>query len=156
MSAAVVRNGAEAGISDVIAVLQLRHEQWENGLATKAASIDDPAERLLAIFDYLADWFDEPSFRGCGFINAFGELGSSSSRVAEAVRAHKRSFQEYVEKLVTEAGGGPTLASQLAILAEGAQTTAAISGIGAAAGAARKAAEALIGARAVEPIRLRS
>jgi hypothetical protein len=49
-----------------------------------------------------------------------------------------------VARLVAEAGGPESLAPQLAILAEGAQTTAAIAGTKEAAGHARRAAETLI------------
>jgi len=128
----------------VVAVLQLRHEQWEQGLAAKAGDLTEPIPRLLAIFDYLTDWCRDPSFRGCGFINAFGELGPSSPRVAEAVREHKRSFQTYVDRLVDAAGGSPELAAQLALLAEGAQTTSAIAGTNDAAVMASQAARALM------------
>lgn len=50
--------------------------------------------------------------------------------------------------LVDEAGGAPELAARLAILAEGAQTTAAITGTSAATATARRAAEVLIDAEA--------
>ncbi|TQL54923.1 hypothetical protein FB464_2473 [Subtercola boreus] len=103
-----------------------------------------PVDRLLAIYDYLAEWFDTDSFRGCGFINSFGELGAVSPQVAETARVHKQQFQDYVGHLVDEVGGTPDLAAQLAILAEGAQTTAAISGQNSAAGQARRAAKTLI------------
>jgi hypothetical protein len=62
------------------------------------------------------------------------------------VRAHKADFQARLTELVAEAGGPPSLAAQLAILAEGAQTTAAIAGNSEAAWQARQAAEILIDA----------
>lgn len=128
----------------VLGVLGRRHEMWTSGLAAATASVPEARDRLLAIYDHLAGWFGEADFRGCGFINAFGELGAASPRVAEAVREHKRSFQAYVDQLVVEAGAAADLGPQLAILAEGAQTTAAISGDPAAATAARAAAAVLI------------
>jgi AcrR family transcriptional regulator len=130
----------------VLAVLDRRHDRWTAGVERTVGRIADPRERVLAVYDYLADWFGEAGFRGCGFINTFGELGASSPRVAEAVRRHKRSFQDYVERLVVEAGGSCALGAQLAILAEGAQTTAAIAGVPDAARAARDAARVLVAA----------
>lgn len=62
------------------------------------------------------------------------------------MRSHKAAFQARLTELVAEAGGPPTLAAQLAILAEGAQTTAAIAGTSDAAKDARRAAEILIDA----------
>jgi len=68
--------------------------------------------------------------------------------VAEIARAHKDSFQRYVEGLalqaVPDAARAEELAAQLALLAEGAQTTAAIAGDTAPARHARLAAATLI------------
>ncbi|ASN18799.1 TetR/AcrR family transcriptional regulator [Arthrobacter sp. YN] len=132
--------------SIVMAVLEHRHQSWTEGLDATVQRAGTPRERLLAIFDYLAGWFCQDSFRGCGFINSFAELGAVSPEVAEYARKHKESFQEYVARLAVEAGAPAYLAPQLAILAEGAQTTAAIAGTSDAAGQARQAAEVLIDA----------
>ena len=130
----------------VLAVLQSRHALWERGVSGAVAAATTPRDQLLAMYDYLASWFEDDSFRGCGFINAFGELGSVFPSVAELAREHKESFQRYVETLVSSAGADASLAPQLALLAEGAQTTAAISGTADAAGHARAAAAILIDA----------
>ncbi|MCT9870596.1 TetR/AcrR family transcriptional regulator [Paenarthrobacter aurescens] len=132
--------------SIVMAVLERRHDSWTEGLDAAVRQAETPRARLLAIFDYLAGWFCQDSFRGCGFINSFAELGAISPDVADYARKHKESFQRYVGKLSEEAGAPPFLAPQLAILAEGAQTTAAIAGTPDAAGQARQAAEVLINA----------
>lgn len=132
----------------VIAVLDHRSRMWNEGITRAAAAADDPVGRLLAVFDFLAAWFREDDFRGCAFINAYGELGSGSTRVALAVREQKASFHRYVADLVGRTGGSPGLAAQLVLLAEGAQTTAAISGSPEAADVARAAARTLIEADA--------
>ncbi|WP_213816924.1 TetR/AcrR family transcriptional regulator [Glaciihabitans sp. dw_435] len=130
----------------VLAVLARRHDIWTAGIADAASRVSTPRDRLLAIYDFLADWFTEDDFRGCGFINSFGELGATVPAVAEATRDQKASFQQYVAEVAAEAGAPAYLAPQLAILAEGAQTTAAISGVPDAAGQARAAAATLIDA----------
>ncbi|MGY4644207.1 TetR/AcrR family transcriptional regulator [Cellulomonas sp. URHB0016] len=130
----------------VLAVLASRHRQWEDGLARTAAGLDDPRQRLLAVFDFLEVWFRDDTFRGCGFINAFGELGATSPAVAAAAREHKQSFQDHLARLAVEAGADESLGAQLALLAEGAQTTAAIAGRPDAAVQARRAAEVLVDA----------
>jgi len=128
----------------VLAVLDERHRRWEEGLTHAVARAGTPRERLLAMFDHLGTWFCDDTFRGCGFVNVFGELGAVSPAVAEAVREHKRTFQEFVTRLAVEAGGDEALGAQLALLAEGAQTTAAIAGTPDAAAQARQAAEVLV------------
>jgi len=132
----------------VLAVLNKRHAMWTEGLTAAVEAIEDPRDKLLAVYDYLAEWFAEDIYRGCGFINAFGELGATSPEVAAYAREHKRSFQTQLAGLVADAGVHPSLAPQLAILAEGAQTTAAIEGSPEAAVHARRAAETLVEAHA--------
>ncbi|BCW06226.1 MULTISPECIES: TetR/AcrR family transcriptional regulator [Micrococcaceae] len=132
--------------SIVMAVLERRHQSWTEGLDATVRRAPTPREQLLAIFDYLGQWFCQSTFRGCGFINSFAELGAISPEVAEYARKHKESFQEYVASLAAGAGAPGYLAPQLAILAEGAQTTAAIAGTPNAATQARQAAEVLIDA----------
>lgn len=139
--------------SIVMAVLERWHASWTEGLDARVRQADAPRDRLLAMFDYLAEWFGQDSFRGCGFINSFAELGAVSPDVAEYARKHKESFQVYVGHLAADAGAPSDLAPQLSILAEGAQTTAAIAGTPNAAGHARRAAEVLVDAALAHPSR---
>jgi hypothetical protein len=59
----------------------------DRGLTAAVDATEGSREKLLAVYDYLAGWFAEDTFRGCGFINAFGELGSTSPEVAGYARA---------------------------------------------------------------------
>ncbi|WP_411698300.1 TetR/AcrR family transcriptional regulator [Conyzicola sp.] len=127
-------------------VLRRRNEQWTAGILQAANDEPTPSGKLLSIFDFLSGWFAQDDFRGCAFINSFGELGATAPLVADAARAHKVGFQRYVAGLVSEAGAPPSLAPQIALLAEGAQTTAAISGSPDAATDARSAARILLDA----------
>ena len=127
-------------------VLNSMHGTWVGDIEQAAASADTARGRLLAVYDYLGKWFSDDDYRGCVFINTFGEIGAASPRVASLVRDHKLDFQQYVVRLAVEAGATEALGQQLAILAEGAQTTAAIAGNPAAAGYARDAAVTLIDA----------
>ena len=130
----------------VLAVLDRRHAMWVDGIAEAVGRHDDGRGKLLGIFDFLATWFATDDFRGCAFINAFGELGGTSERVARAAREHKESFQVYVDDLVARIGAPESLARQLVLLAEGAQTTSAITGDPSSARLARDAAQILIDA----------
>lgn len=134
--------------SDVVkGVLTRSHDEWERDLTSRVdAAGPEAREQLTAVFSYLQSWFRADDFRGCTFINAFAELGGTDPEIAELVREHKQSFQQYMTGLVAELGGSELLAAQLAILAEGAQSTAAISGDPVAADQALAAAEVLIDA----------
>lgn len=129
----------------VTAFLRRRDLRWRDRLATHVARHDDPDERLLAVFDWLHEWFGEPTYRGCAWVNCFGELGATTPAVARLAREHKDAVHRYLATLVADAGRPAALADQLMLLAEGAITIAAISGSPAPAHQAKAAAAALLG-----------
>ncbi|MFD5857928.1 TetR/AcrR family transcriptional regulator [Streptomyces chartreusis] len=130
----------------VEAYLERRDVRWRGGLAAYAEQQPDPERRILAVFDWLEEWFAEEDFRGCAWINSYGELGARSERVADQVRAHKRAFRDYLASLVADAGLPGALTGPLYLLAEGAMVTAGITGDTRPAGEAREAARTLLAA----------
>ena len=113
----------------VRACLEARDARWR---AELAAYVDNrqgsPQDRVLAVFDWLHVWFSEPGFRGCAFINSFGELGATDAAVAGIARRHTDAFRAYVTGLVVAAGGSQESALAHVLLAEGAIVTASVSG----------------------------
>ncbi|MEV6134472.1 TetR/AcrR family transcriptional regulator [Nocardia sp. NPDC051990] len=130
----------------IVAVLHRRRAQWNAGIAASAEHAVTAREKVLSVFDFLDDWFRQPDFHGCAFINVFGELSAGSVNVSRVVREQKDVFQRYLAELVHEAGAAEVVAAQIAILVEGAQTTAAIAGRPDAAANARAAATTLLDA----------
>jgi len=132
----------------VEAYLERRGRQWLSMMSEAVAPHDDPRERILAVFDALHGWFLERNYRGCSFINSFGELGAVSPRVAELAHDHKAGFRQFLLELATTAGAPDPgrLADHLNLLAEGAITTAAISGSAEPALRGREGAELLLDA----------
>lgn len=125
-------------------MLAHRNQRWMHGVTATAEQYSEPRDKLLSVFDFLGDRFAEGDFRGCAFINSFGELGASAPAVAEAARAHKAAFHDHVARIVADAGAPAVLATQIVLLAEGAQTTAAILKTPDVAAQARAAAAVLI------------
>lgn len=133
----------------VEAYLDRRDECWRAALAAHVAQHEaTPEQRTLAIFDWLYAWFTQPDFRGCAFINSFGELGATSVGVTQAARRHKEALQRYITELTRDlpVREPSTLARQLFLLVDGAITTAAITNNACAATEARSAAKTLIAA----------
>ncbi|GAA2204183.1 MULTISPECIES: TetR/AcrR family transcriptional regulator [Streptomyces] len=128
----------------VVAMLRRRDRRWRESLAAQVETVPDPRERVLAVFDWLAAWFAEPGFRGCAWINAHGELGTSSEPVLAEVRAHKRAFHDQLAAWVRATGVPVT--EPVYLLAEGAIVTAGITGDPAPAQQARAAVASLLGA----------
>ncbi|MFJ4091644.1 TetR/AcrR family transcriptional regulator [Kitasatospora sp. NPDC089913] len=133
----------------VEAYLERRDRRWLAELAAHVdASADVPAERVLAVYDWLADWFARPGFRGCAFVNSYGELGATAPGVAGAARRHKEALRDYLAGLAEDAGAPDGTGVHLALLAEGAITLAALTRTPAPATEAREAARLLLAAGA--------
>jgi AcrR family transcriptional regulator len=109
-------------------VLRRRDGDIRAALESYTAAASTPVDRILAVFDYLYDWFGEPDFRGCAFINSYAELGGTAPEIADIVRAHKQALRDLLTDLVRAADRPAELAEQLVILANGAMVTAAIDG----------------------------
>ncbi|MFF4950477.1 TetR/AcrR family transcriptional regulator [Streptomyces chattanoogensis] len=133
----------------VAAYLDRRDTRWRTALTAyvtqHAATLEDCPS---AVFDWLHTWFATPDFRGCAFINSFGELGATSQAVTSAARRHKEALLDYLTELARDLGvrEPARLGGQLALLVDGAITMAAISGNPDAARAAGAAAGALVAA----------
>lgn len=132
------------------AYLARRDENWLAALARRVDRCRDPRQRVLAVFAFLGEWFATPDFRGCAFINVFGELGSSSTAAAQITRRHKQRLRRYLAGLANDAGAArpTTLAAQLLMLMDGAIVSAATGVNVRAAADARAAANTLLTAAA--------
>jgi AcrR family transcriptional regulator len=128
----------------VTAYLQRRDVWWRARLAEHVALRDDPRERPLAVFDWMDGWFHEPDYRGCAWINCFGELGATSGPVAEEARSHKEGFRQFLRSLAEDAGLPLEVGDHLLLLAEGAIVMSALTGDLTAARKAHAAAEKLV------------
>jgi AcrR family transcriptional regulator len=102
----------------LLAFLDRRDIAWRGRLA---AYVADRGDEPLAVFDWLMLWVREPGFRGCAWINVFGELGAVSPAVLDRVRAHKAAFRAYLKDLSPDG-------DHLMLIFEGATVTAAIMG----------------------------
>ncbi|MFB7671441.1 TetR/AcrR family transcriptional regulator [Kitasatospora purpeofusca] len=129
----------------VEAYLERRDRRWLAELAEHVdAAAGTPAERVLAVYDWLGDWFARPGFRGCAFVNSYGELGATAPGVAAVARRHKEALRDYLSGLAEDAGAPAGTGVRLALLAEGAITLAALTPTPAPAAEAREVARLLL------------
>jgi AcrR family transcriptional regulator len=137
----------------VEAYLERRDRIWQASLESYVDRYADPGQRVLAVFGFLAEWFAEPGFRGCAFINAFGEMSSGSRTVSRLTRDHKARLRRYLTGLAVAAGATApqVLAGQLLILVDGAIVSAATGANLHAAAHARDAARPLLAAACPDP-----
>lgn len=106
----------------VTAYLDRRDRRWMDSL--RQAVTGAAADPIGAVFDWLADWFTEPGFRGCAFLNTYGELGSGPAGVLDVVHRHKADLRSLLAELAGR--DRPDLADQLLLLVEGATAVAAL------------------------------
>jgi AcrR family transcriptional regulator len=108
-------------------------------------------EQILGVFDWLERWFASKAFRGCPFVNAVAEIGERAhpaTRIAVLQKERRRvAFRDILTRLGVADPDG--LATQLAILVEGAMAAALVRDDPAMARAAKSAARVLLTAAGV-------
>jgi len=133
----------------IAAVLERLAGEISSGLSARlAAAPGGSRQRILAVFDWLADWVRSPNFHGCLFIKAAGEYPEAGDRPRQVAEAFKAGCRELLEGLCGELGiNDPArLARQLHLLMEGALVIAFLERDPSSATDARDAAEMLIAA----------
>ena len=114
------RFGSKGGL--VVAYLEARARRWQAHVTDHLAGVDGgAADRAVAVLDALESWL-EAAERGCGFINAYAELSTTSESATALVRAEKQWMRDLFGRLLSEGGveDDGSLARQLALVHEGA------------------------------------
>ena len=97
--------------------LEYRHRRW---MAWFIDSLQRHGGGIKALSPALAEWFNDPSFRGCAFINSVGELGSTMPEVIEISRRHKEEMTEVILNLIPSSRHRTKDAQALALGVDGA------------------------------------
>ncbi len=113
-----------------------------------------PAEQILSAFDRLEYSFASKGFRGCPFVNAVAELGEGAHPAKGIAAAFKEQRRMWFRKLLDElrVAQSDALATQLALLVDGAIALALVRGDPTIARASRAAAETLLRAAGVKVV----
>jgi AcrR family transcriptional regulator len=129
----------------VCAYLDDRHAQTLGRLRSAVDAVEDPVERILAVFDAQAQLFRKPDFRGCAFTAAAAEA-PAGGRVDEAAESYRRDIRALFTELAAAAGAPDPvlLATQLHLIYDGGGLAAKMDRDPAIAAPAREAAAALI------------
>jgi len=129
----------------VCAYLDARHAKTLGRLRKAADAVEDPVERLLAVFDAQAQLFGAPDFHGCAFTAAATEA-PAGGRVDEAAESYRRDIRALFTELAADAGAPDPalLASQLQLIYDGGWLAARMDHDPAIAAPERAAAAALI------------
>jgi AcrR family transcriptional regulator len=125
--------------------LQQRHEARQIRVRERLARCATPREKVLAVFDSMAEAAAAPGFRGCAFARASAEArpGSSVKAMCDESRAWNLAL---FADLAKQAGAADPdrVAQQLRLLYDGASVSAHVDTSSTAAAAARAMAEMLL------------
>lgn len=127
-------------------VLERQGAEWRRWFTDRLEAMRaPPRDKLAATFDLLGDWFDDPGFVGCPFINAVGEHGQDDDRMRALALGHKARVDAVLIDLARQAGAADpaALVFEMGLLIDGAIVVASISRKPGVAAAARQAYLAL-------------
>jgi AcrR family transcriptional regulator len=130
----------------ILAVLRLRDQNFRTWMFRRMEKAGAPRAQLLAMYDALAEWFAEPTFRSCLFIKAASEYPDPAHPIHAQAAEHKRLLFLQLEKIAGRAGAKDpaALARALLLLKEGAIVTAHLGHEADPAGDAKAAAHVLL------------
>ena len=115
----------------IVAALRRRDEIFRNQLMKFVdAKSQEPIGRILAVFDYHEDWFNQDAFQGCMFINASAEFCDPDCPARRVAAEHKLDIVRYLAELCTQAqlNDATELAQQINLLIEGSIVNAQVVG----------------------------
>jgi AcrR family transcriptional regulator len=105
----------------VAAYLALRHDQTTSRLADAIDRVDDPRQKIMAVFDAQAKLFEQPDFNGCAFMAA-----STEAPVGGLIEGAADDFRAWIRRMFTDLAqeaGAPdaiSLGRQLHLVYDGA------------------------------------
>lgn len=73
-----------------------------------------------ALVDALTEWFRDPGFRGCAFINSVVEVGASVQGAVDIARRHKQEMEQVIAELLPPGADRSERARDVAVLVDGA------------------------------------
>jgi len=108
----------------VAAYLRGRHQAWRERVEAVQADTDEPDEKILAIFDALADYVSRPEFRGCPFNNAAAEAPAGQAQRL-AINEYRDWLRQSFRQLAVDTGAADSeaLTDALIVLYDGALAT---------------------------------
>jgi len=105
------------GKDDLMVAAVKRRDEWEwQAWARAVGKIagDDPAKQLIAIFDVMDVWFNDPDFHGCMFMNTAAEFPNPNDPVHQAASEYRRRGRDARRDMAIAAGADRAAAETFA------------------------------------------
>ena len=103
------------------AFLDYRHQRWMDWFKDAIKRHTKGGEKQLTVLlPVMEEWFTNPIFRGCAFINTTAELADSFPDAVDICRSHKRDMVAAIATLLPKNALQMSLANAAAIAVDGA------------------------------------
>ncbi len=116
----------------VVTFLERRHRFWMDWFTRRVRELTEnrTSPGLTVLADALEEWFSEPDFRGCAFINTVAELSEDSAEERRIAADHKRELRDFIRTLVPERPGlsADDMADRALLIIDGAIVRAQMTG----------------------------
>jgi len=101
----------------VLTFLERRHEFWMGWFTGRVKELSGGRPGLAVMADALKEWFTEPQFRGCAFINTVAETCDYPAEEIQIAQSHKQDLCNFIETLIPpEAKGQAPRLARLALM----------------------------------------
>jgi AcrR family transcriptional regulator len=105
----------------IAAFLAYRHEQWLSWFsASLEKHVAQRGDVLLALVPCFEEWFNDPQYRGCAFINTAVELAEMLPESLNIAHQHKKQMAEEIARHLPAGPEQEQRAEILAMLIDGA------------------------------------
>lgn len=114
------------------AYVQERADAWFDRMRTAAASVEDPRQKILAVFEVTGEDVSGEKYRGCPMLNTHTEFPAPEHPAHAVAVAHKQEICDWFRGMAAAAGtkDPQMLAEQLLLVLNGILSTAAVLGAG--------------------------
>lgn len=140
--------GSKDGL--VVAALERESAAWRTWFFARLAALQlPPRDKLLAVFDILAEWFERDDYFGCALMNAVLEVRNNSDALMAVTMAHKKPVLEQLRAIAVASGVRDPVrfTEQFDLVMNGAIVNALFTGSAAPAQEAKTIAAALLDAQ---------
>lgn len=115
------------------AFLDYRHGRWMAWFVDALGRHGARAGGGLApLAEAMAEWFSDPGFRGCAFINTVAEVGGALPDTVEIAQRHKQDMVQVIAELLPPGPRREATAQAAALAVDGATIRAQMNGASAA------------------------
>ena len=113
----------------IFSVLKRRDEYFIESLSKIISSKKTLSDKISCVIEWHLEWFSQPTFKGCMYVNANKEFGMIDDEIKEFTKSHKQRFFNLILGIFdVNAPARKILANTLYLYVEGAISEVALTG----------------------------